>query len=124
MQGTTEDFQDATRLPHHNRSRLDVFRDDVFIESVDSIISGSCTMDATAKYRRIFDAILVDEYGDKTPGEMRDLFAPFGTEARLYLGLEITSTTDVADVDMQQADWAQGTLVNTIADASGDLVLD
>jgi len=24
---------------------------------------------------------------------------------------------------MQQADWAQGTLVNTIADASGDLVL-
>jgi hypothetical protein len=124
MQGTTENFQLYTRLPHHNRSRLDVYRDDAYIETVDSIISGSCTMDATAKYRRRFDAVLVDQYGDKTPGEMRDLFAPFGTEVRLYLGLEITTNTDVTDIDMRQTDWSQGTLTNMIADASGDLILD
>lgn len=123
MQGTSDEFQDVTRAPHHNRSRIDIIRDDVFIMSV-AATSGAVTMDSTAKYRRRFDATVIDDDGTKTPGEMRDLFAPFGTEARCYSGCEIVSTTDVVDVDMSQIAWAQGTHNNTIADASGDLVLD
>jgi len=61
------------------------FRDDVFIESVDSIISGSCTMDATAKYRRILMRYWWMNMGIKTPGEMRDLFAPFGLKLACIL---------------------------------------
>lgn len=123
MQGTSQEYQDVTRGPHHNRSRIEIIRDDVFIRTVNAI-TGSVTMDSTAKYRRRFDATVIDEDGTMTPGEMRDLFAPFGTEARCFLGCEIVSTTDLVDVDMNQISWAQGIHNNTIADASGDLVLD
>jgi hypothetical protein len=123
MQGTSREFQDLVRGPHHVRSRIDVIRDDQYIRSLDAI-AGAVNMDRSAKYQRRFSATVVDPDGSLTPGEMRDLLAPFGTEVRVYRGALITGTKEALDIDTTQAQFAEGTHTNTIAHASGDLILD
>lgn len=122
MQGTSEEFQDIVRGPHEVRARVDVIRDDIYIRSL-AVIDGGVTMDGSAKYPRRFDAKLAAD-PELTPGEMRDLLAPFGTEVRVFRGAVVPSTAEALDIDATQDTWAQGTHSGTLAHSSGDLILD
>lgn len=122
MQGVTQEFLDTVRGPHSVRARVDVIRDDRFIQSVEAVVDGAVEMDRSAKYQRRFNAVIADPTA--SPREMRDLFAPFGTEVRVYRGAVVPVTEEILDVDTTPAQWGQGTLTNTLAHSSGDLILD
>ncbi len=123
MQGYSREFLTTIRETHEVRSRVDVIRDDIVIMQLDAT-SGYVDMDATAKNTRRFEAQCTDPTGKLTPQEMRDILAPFGTEVRVHRGALVRATEEKVDVDTTTAQWAEGTHTNTIAHASGDLILD
>jgi hypothetical protein len=122
MLGTSPEFRDAVRAPHQHVARVEVLRDGAVIRTLD-VHGGSVDADRSNRILRRFEATVADPTGELTPGDMRDLLAPFGTEVRLYRGARIPVITDATDVDATPEQWAEGEHINTIAHSSGDLVL-
>jgi hypothetical protein len=122
MLGTSPEFRDAVRAPHQHVARVEVLRDGAVIRTLD-VHGGSVDADRSNRILRRFEATVADPTGELTPGDMRDLLAPFGTEVRLYRGVRVAVITDATDVDTTPEQWAEGEHINTIAHSSGDLVL-
>lgn len=87
-----------------------------------AVHSGSVDADRAGRILRRFDAVVADPTGELTPAGIRDLLAPFGTELRLYLGVQVPIVVRVTYVADTDADWNAGTPDDMVADG-GDLVL-
>jgi hypothetical protein len=122
MLGTSPEYDQIVRGPHNHVAELAVYREGALIRTLD-IHEGGVDADQSSAFLRRFDAKVSDPTGELTPGDMRDLLAPFGTEVVPSRGVEIPIITEYADIDDTQAQWAEGEHINTVAHASGDLVL-
>lgn len=121
LPGVSQAFADAVRGEHVVISRIEVERNGLVVARL-AAHAGRVDADRSAAHLRRFSAEVADETGELTPGDVRDVLAPFGTVVRVYRGVRLSdvhSVTSVADRDDQ---WQQGQLVSLTAD-EGDLTL-
>lgn len=84
---------------------------------------GQVDADRTASQMRRFTARAADPLGQYTPGDIRDVLAPFGAECRISRGLRTQKIVEIVDVDDTQAQFATGTLTGLTATVGGSLQL-
>jgi hypothetical protein len=121
MQGTSREFQEVVCSSHDGIAEVEIVRNDVLIGTLDCI-DGSMDADRSARYLRRFEAKLTDPTGELTPGDIRDLLAPFGTEVRLRRGARVPVTVQERILADTSAQWNRGTFENT-AVVDGDLII-
>lgn len=78
---------------HTALSRVDVLVNRQPVLTLDTVIGGSVNADADASVLRDATAVCIDETGDLTPREARDLLAPFGVEFAPYRGVLLPDGT-------------------------------
>lgn len=122
MIGVSEQFQRAVKGPHQHVALVEVVQNGAVVRTL-AIHAGAVDADRSNRILRRFTASVADPTGELTPASIRDLLAPFGTVLRIHRGVRIPVVTRLVDIDETAARWAEGTRVNTVADAGGDLVL-
>lgn len=121
MQRASAALQAAVQSDYQRVSRVKLIREGVVIQEVD-VHSGSVTADGSAEQMRRFTAEVSDPTGERTPYDLDDDFAPFGTEVVVETGARIPVMSEVSLIVDSAADWSTGTRFQTSI-SGGDLVL-
>lgn len=121
MKLSSEALREACRGPHTRIARVKTLYNGVVQEEL-PVHSGRVDMDRTADILSRFTAEVSDPTGERTPYDLDDSLAPFGTEAIVEVGARIPVLTEAVQVTDTAADWNAGTLDDIVVDG-GDLVL-
>lgn len=85
MRPVSAAFLEAVRHSHQIAVRVEILENGAVVRTVDSVIGGSVTLDATAKIRGRCDVAIVDD--DLIPSRPQDLLTPYGNELRVWRGI-------------------------------------
>lgn len=89
MRPATPTLKAAVETSHRPVVRVDVLVNGVTLRTIDTVIDGSVTLDATANVRGRVDLTIVDDgTRDLIPTAVDDPLAPYGNEVRVWRGIE------------------------------------
>lgn len=93
MRSVSDQFlSTALYASHELVVRVEVLSSDVVVATLDTVLAGDVTLDATAAVRGRVDLVIVDDGSlGLVPTTPRDLLAPYGNELRVYRGLRYPS---------------------------------
>jgi hypothetical protein len=87
MYEVSDRFLQAVAASHEVVSRVEVWRDDVYVQDL-AVTGGTVTVDESSKVRRTLSLRSSDI--DLDPRTAEDLLSPFGTDLRVYTGVRFT----------------------------------
>lgn len=118
---TSAAYQKHVQASHTKDFRADLEQDGVIVAQMEPI-AGEVNIDRTAIHRRTVRATLAG-FKALIPGGAGDLLAPGSALLRPYVGVKIPVINHVSRLDDTQAQWSEGTHVDTVATPDGRLTL-